>query len=95
MTKLDVLSGLDKIPLCAAYEIDGVRTTAFPTGERLLRAKPIYEYLEGFKEDIGMCRRMEDLPKAAQDYIRFIESAVHCKIKYVSVGPKREDYITL
>ncbi len=95
LTKLDVLSGLDKIPLCAAYEIDGVRTTAFPTGERLLRAKPIYEYLEGFKEDIGMCRRMEDLPKAAQDYIRFIESAVHCKIKYVSVGPKREDYITL
>lgn len=95
LTKLDVLSYLDKIPVCVAYEIDGVRTTAFPTGDRLLRAKPVYEYVDGFKVEIGKCRKVEDLPKAALSYIRFIENAVNCTIKYVSVGAEREDYITL
>ena len=95
LTKLDVLSYLDKIPVCVAYEIDGVRTTAFPTGDKLLRAKPVYEYVDGFKAEIGKCRKVDDLPKAALSYIRFIENAVNCKIKYVSVGAKREDYITL
>ena len=95
LTKLDVLSYLDKIPVCVAYEIDGVRTTAFPTGDKLLRAKPVYEYVDGFKAEIGKCRKVDDLPKAALSYIRFIENAVNCKIKYVSVGAEREDYITL
>lgn len=95
LTKLDVLSYLDKIPVCVAYEIDGVRTTIFPTGDKLLRAKPVYEYVEGFKTEIGKCRKAEDLPNAALDYIRFLENAVNCRIKYVSVGAEREDYITL
>ncbi len=95
LTKLDVLSYLDKIPICVAYDIDGERTTAFPTGDRLLRAKPVYEYLEGFKTDISGCRRAEDLPKAALDYIRFIEKSVGCHIKYVSVGANREDYLVI
>lgn len=95
LTKLDVLSYLDKIPVCVAYEIDGEKTTVFPTGDKLLRAKPVYEYLEGFKTDISSCRKLEDLPKAAIDYIRFIENAVNCPIKYVSVGARREDYLTL
>ena len=95
LTKLDVLSYLDKIPVCVAYEIDGVKTTTFPTGDKLLRAKPVYEYLGGFMADISKCRKAEDLPKAALEYIHFIENAVNCKIKYVSVGASREDYITL
>lgn len=95
LTKLDVLSYLDKIPVCVAYEIDGVRTTVFPSTEKQLRAKPVYEYLEGFHTDISKCRKAEDLPKTALDYIRFIENAVGCPIKYVSVGPKRENYLVL
>jgi adenylosuccinate synthase len=95
LTKLDVLSYLDKIPVCVAYEIDGEKTTVFPTGDKLLRAKPVFEYLDGFKTNISSCRKLEDLPKAAIDYIRFIENAVNCPIKYVSVGARREDYLTL
>jgi len=95
LTKLDVLSYMDKIPVCVAYEIDGVKSDKFPTGDKLLKAKPVYEYLEGFKTDISKCRTPEDLPKAALDYIHFIEKAVGCPIKYVSVGPSREDYIEL
>ncbi|NLZ49319.1 MAG: adenylosuccinate synthase [Clostridiales bacterium] len=95
LTKLDVLSYLNKIPVCVAYEVDGERTTVFPSTDKLLRAKPVYEYLEGFHTDISKCRKAEDLPKAALNYIRFIEEAVGCPIKYVSVGPKREDYLEL
>jgi len=95
LTKLDVLSYLDKIPVCVAYEIDGIRCKHFPAGDKLMRAKPVYEYLEGFKTDISHCRRPEELPKAALDYIRFIEDAVKCPIEYVSVGPGREDYIKM
>lgn len=95
LTKLDVLSYLDKIPVCVAYDVDGERTTIFPTGDKLLRAKPIYEYLDGFKTDISGCRNSKDLPKYALDYIHFIENAMGCPIKYVSVGPHRQDYIIL
>ncbi len=95
LTKLDVLAYLDKIPVCVAYEIDGEITTAFPTGDRLLRAKPVYEYREGFNTDISHCRKAEDLPQAALDYIHYLEKAVDCKIQYVSVGPQREDYLKL
>ena len=93
LTKLDVLSYLDKIPICAAYEVDGVKTDRFPSGDALMRAKPVYEYLDGFKTDISKCRRAEDLPDAAAKYVRHIENAVGCPIKYVSVGPGREDYL--
>jgi len=95
LTKLDVLSYMDRIPVCVAYEIDGERCESFPTGDRLLRAKPVIEYLEGFKTDISNCRTSNDLPKAALRYIRFIEEAVGCPIKYVSVGPGRDDYIEM
>lgn len=95
LTKLDVLSHMDKIPVCVAYEIDGMQCDKFPTGDRLMRAKPVYEYLEGFKTDISKCRKPSDLPEAAMRYIRFIEEAVGCPIKYVSVGPSRDDYIEM
>ncbi|MDR1206779.1 MAG: adenylosuccinate synthase [Peptococcaceae bacterium] len=95
LTKLDVLAYMDKIPICVAYEVNGERTERFVTGDELEAAKPIYEYAEGFKQDISQCRRKSDLPKAAADYIRRLEEAVGCAIRYVSVGPKREDYIDM
>ena len=94
-TKLDILSYLDRIPVCVAYEIDGEKTTDFPTGDRLERAKPVYEYLSGWKTDVSGCRKKTDLPKEALEYIAYIEKAVDCKIKYVSVGARREDYIIM
>lgn len=95
LTKLDVLSGMETIPVCAAYEIDGRRVTDFPGVEELMRAKPVYERLEGFSGDISGCRRFSDLPKAAQAYVRYIQQAVGCPIGYVSVGAERDDYIRL
>ncbi len=95
LTKLDILSFMDKIPVCVAYDIDGERTTVFPSGEALAKAKPVYEYLDGWKCDISKCRTMEDLPKAAVDYVRYIEKVTNCRIKYVSVGAERESYITV
>lgn len=95
LTKLDVLSYLDRIPVCVAYEIDGVRCDHFPTGDRLLRAKPVYEYWDGFGTDISKCRKPDDLPDAAIRYIRFIEKAVGCPIQYISVGAGRDDYVEM
>ena len=95
LTKLDVLSYLDKIPVCVAYDVDGEITTEFPRGERLDKAKPVIEYLDGWKCDISSCRKVSDLPKAALDYIAFIEKAVGCPITYVSVGAEREQYVVM
>ncbi|MDD3430005.1 MAG: adenylosuccinate synthase [Oscillospiraceae bacterium] len=95
LTKLDVLSSLDKIPVCEKYSVDGVETCDFPYGDKLQRAKPVVIYMDGWKCDISKCRKWEDLPKAAQDYIRYIEKTVDCKIQYVSVGAEREAYIEL
>ena len=95
LTKLDVLAYLEKIPVCVAYEIDGIRTNDFPSGDRLLRAKPVIEYLDGFAADISKCKRREDLPKEAIGYIEFIQTAVGCPIRLVSVGAGRDEYITL
>ena len=95
LTKLDVLSYLDKIPVCAAYEIDGKRVDYFPKGVDLTNAKPIYEELPGFKCDITKCKKPEDLPKEAVDYVRYIEKQVGCPIKYVSVGAGRDEYVEM
>ena len=93
LTKMDVLSYLDKIPVCTAYEIGGEKVYEFPVGEALSEAKPVIEYLDGWKCDISGCRKKEDLPKAALDYVYYLEKATGSKIKYVSVGPDREAYI--
>ncbi len=95
LTKMDVLSYMDKIPVCIAYDVDGTLVKDFPTGEALNKAKPVYEYLDGWKCDISGCRSVADLPKAAYDYIKYIENAVGCKISYVSVGADREAYIKM
>lgn len=93
LTKLDVLSYLDRIPVCTAYEIDGKQTQKFPLGDKLSRAKPVFEYLDGWKTDVSKCRTQESLPKEAVRYIKYIEKAVGCPIRYVSVGAGRNDYL--
>ena len=95
LTKLDTLSYLDKIPVCVAYEIDGKETTEFVTGDRLDRAKPIYKYFDGFNCDISKCRKKSDLPRAALDYIAYIEKEMGVPVKYVSVGASRDAYIVM
>ena len=96
LTKLDVLSYLKEIPVCVAYELDGKRIDTFPSDiDELNAARPVYEMRPGFCCDISACRKPEDLPPAAMDYIRYIEKAVGCPIKYVSVGAERDAYITL
>jgi len=95
LTKLDVLSYMDKIPVCVAYETGGERTGRFPSGDRLMEAKPVFEYLDGWKTDISRCRRREELPPAALAYIAFIEKAVGRPVTYVSVGPARDDYLVM
>ena len=96
LTKLDVLSYMEKIPVCVAYELNGQRIDDFPASiDELNAAKPVYEYLPGFHCDLSACRKVEDLPKAALDYIRYIEKAVGCPIKYVSVGAERDAYIKM
>lgn len=95
LTKLDVLSYLDKIPVCVAYEVDGKRTEEFPNGDALVKAKPVYEYFDGWKTDISACRKFEELPLNAQKYVKYVEEVIGCPIKYVSVGAEREQYIEM
>ena len=93
LTKLDVLSYLQEIPVCVQYELDGVRTDSFPFPTTLKRAKPVLETLEGWNCDISGARRWEDLPEAARRYVEYIEARVGCPIRYVSVGPERDAII--
>ena len=95
LTKLDVLSYLERIPVCTAYHIRGEVTESFPVGERLNAAEPVVEYLEGFACDISGCRRQSDLPAAALRYVRYLEEQMGCPIRYVSVGAERDAYIEM
>lgn len=95
LTKLDVLSYLDMIPVCVAYEIDGKRVEEFPAGPALMRAKPIYEYVDGWHCDISNCRSFDALPAAACVYIEYLAQTTGANIKYVSVGADRDAYFVL
>lgn len=96
LTKLDVLSYMDEIPVCTAYELNGEVIHTFPSDiDSLNAAKPIYEYMKGFKCDISGCRTKEDLPKEALEYIQYIEKVIECPVKYVSVGAERDAYIKM
>lgn len=95
LTKLDVLSCYDKIPVCTKYSVNGEIVEEFPFGDDLVKAKPIYEYFDGWKVDLTNCRKKEDLPKQALDYILYIEKQIGIPIKYVSVGAKREQFIQM
>ena len=93
LTKMDVLSYMDKIPVCTHYMIDGKISDEFPFPSRLDGAKPVIEYLDGWKTDISSCRTWEELPEAARAYVEFIEKEIGCHIGYVSVGPERDSII--
>ena len=92
-TVLDVLGYLDEIPVCVAYEIDGVRTKEFPVTRLLAKAKPVYEMLPGWKCDIRGIKKYEDLPVNCRKYIEFIEKEIGYPSTMVSNGPGREDII--
>jgi adenylosuccinate synthase len=93
ITLLDVLSGMDELKICTGYEVEGKIIEDFPTTQKLYEAKPVFEKMEGWKEDITGIRNFYDLPKTAQKYVLKIEEYVQTRIKYISVGPKREQLI--
>ena len=93
LTKLDVLSYMDKIPVCAHYRLDGKITDEFPFPSLLNDAEPVVEYLDGWKCDISGVRTWEDLPVQAQKYVLYLEQAIGCHIGYISVGPERDSII--
>ena len=93
LTKLDILSYMDEIPVCVRYEVNGKETDEFPFPNLLQSAKPVYINLPGWKQDISGVRRFEDLPQAAQDYVEYVEGALGTHITYVSVGADREAII--
>lgn len=92
-TVLDVLGYLDEIPVCVGYEIDGKVTKDFPTTVELAKAKPVYEVLPGWKQDIRGIKKYEDLPENCRKYIEFIEKEIGVPITMVSNGPDRHDII--
>lgn len=93
LTKLDVLSYMDQIPICAHYELFGELTDRFPFPAVLNDAKPVTEYMPGWKCDISGCRKWEDLPIEARNYVEYVEKQIGCRIGYVSVGPERDSII--
>ena len=93
LTKLDILSYMERIPVCVRYSLDGAETDEFPYPAALGRAKPVIEYLPGWGCDIGGVRSYADLPKAARDYVEFVERQIGAPIAYVSVGADRDAII--
>jgi adenylosuccinate synthase len=94
LTKLDVLTGFDRVPVCVGYDVDGVRHDEVPrTQTDFHHARPVYEFLEGWSEDLAAARRFEDLPKAAQQYVLAVEELSGARISAVGVGPARGDTI--
>ena len=95
VTKLDVLDTFEEIKVCEAYELDGGITRYLPDTEGQERAKPIFRTFKGWMQDTTKCRRWEDLPREAQEYVRAIGEYAHCPVSYVSVGPERDQIIIL
>jgi adenylosuccinate synthase len=96
LTKLDVLTGWEKIPVCVAYEIDGRRVEELPASQSdFHHAKPIYEYLPGWSEGISSAKKLSDLPINAQGYIKFLEEISGAPISAIGVGPGRDETIQI
>ena len=92
LTKLDVLSYMKKIPVCVAYSYNGEWIRNFPVGEALDLAQPVFEYLDGWCEDISGCRSFQELPDNAKKYIEYIEEKVEQRMWLISVGAERDAY---
>ncbi|CAN5915215.1 adenylosuccinate synthase [soil metagenome] len=94
ITKLDVLTGLDEVKVCVAYETKNGRTADLPMDE-LDTVKPVYQSFPGWKQELGAARAMGDLPREARTYLEFVEREAECPYILVSVGPGREETIVL
>ena len=96
ITKLDVLTGLEKIPVCVAYEVDGVRFDEVPmTQTDFHHAKPVYEYFDGWRENISDAKSLADLPENARKYVHKLEELSGCRISAIGVGPDRDQTIVV
>ncbi|AXE37950.1 adenylosuccinate synthase [Acidipropionibacterium virtanenii] len=96
LTKLDVLTGWEQIPVCVAYDVDGVRHDVMPmTQSDFHHARPIYEYLPGWTEDITGARSFDELPANCQAYVRRLEELIGCRISGIGVGPGREQSVMI
>ena len=96
LTKLDVLSTLDKVPVCIGYEVDGVRHDEIPmTQTEFHHASPVYEYFDGWWDDISQVRSFTDLPANAQAYVRAVEEMIGAPVVAVGVGPRRDQTLQL
>ncbi|WP_426186332.1 adenylosuccinate synthase [Microbacterium sp. TWP3-1-2b2] len=94
LTKLDILTGLEQIPVCVAYDVDGERFDDVPVNQTdFHHAKPIYEYFTGWSEDISTARSFEDLPQTAQEYVLALENMSKTRISVIGVGPARDQVI--
>ena len=96
LTKLDVLTGWEKIPVCVGYEIDGTRHDELPmTQTEFHHATPVYEFLDGWDADISSARTLADLPGPARSYVEFVEEGAGAPVSAVGVGPGREAIISV
>ncbi len=96
ITKLDVLTGLEKVPVCVAYEVDGVRFDEIPmTQTDFHHAKPIYEYFDGWNESISDAKTLDELPENARKYVHKLEELSCCRISAIGVGPDRDQTIVV
>jgi adenylosuccinate synthase len=96
LTKLDILSGLDELPVCVAYELNGRRLEHFPADlDQIAQCQPIYETLPGWQEDVMQAREWGDLPLNAQNYIGFVAAQTNTRVTMASVGPKRAQVVMM
>ena len=96
LTKLDVLTGWERIPVCVAYDIDGERVDEMPmTQTSFHHAKPIFEYFDGWDEDISKCRTFDDLPTNAQRYVQALEKISGARVSAIGVGPGRDETVVV
>jgi adenylosuccinate synthase len=96
LTKLDVLSGLERVPVCVGYGIDGELVEEMPmTQAELARAVPVYEHLDGWFEPLEDAKTFTDLPSNAQAYVRRVEELSRCQVSAIGVGPGREQTLVL
>jgi adenylosuccinate synthase len=96
LTKLDVLTGIEQIPVCVAYDVDGARHDEMPmTQTDFHHARPVYENLPGWDEDITSARSLDDLPKAARAYVEALEAMSGAPISVIGVGPDRDETVAV
>jgi adenylosuccinate synthase len=96
LTKLDVLTGWEKIPVCVAYDVDGTRVEELPASQSdFHHAQPIYEYLPGWSEPISQARELKDLPANARAYVKFLEEVSGAPMSAIGVGPGRDETIVV